>query len=144
MYPRTAYDEWKDAPKYQLPHDLEALRVEWWTASEAAREWGVSPSTARRYMERTGEATTVIVRNVRRDRTRVLHCVRAGTPAPQVRRGNPRFSDPEWQRTNSGKRWDGHITHAQLQAYKAELEAEAFEAARDQARRYLEGEDASC
>lgn len=134
---KTAYDIWKDAPKYQLPHEAEAFKAEWWTAEDAARAWNVTAKTAKRYMQLSGEQTTVIVRNVRRDRVRILQCVRVGTPAPKVRRGNPRFADPEWQRSNAAKRWEGHITHKQLQQYKAEMEAAAFEEAVEFARLFV-------
>lgn len=133
-----------DAPKYQMPHEAAAFAAEWWTAADAARAWGVCPKTARRYMQRSGEDTAVVLLNVRTDRTRVVRCVRAGTPRPAaVSRGNPRFSDPAWQRANVAKRWDGHLTRAELLELRAEFEAAAIEDARDQAADYLRGLDAS-
>lgn len=137
MTPLQAYEMLEDTPRYQLPHEAEALGREWWTATQAARAWGVSPKTARRLFELSGEATTVIVRNVRTDRVRVLRCVRAGTPKPASRKGNPYFADPDWQRANVRKRWDGHITAAELRNLKDEMELEAFEDLREQVREFV-------
>lgn len=129
MPEKTAYEIWQDMPKYQLPHERRRLRREWWTAAQAARAWGVSPKTARRYFERLGEATLIMTIDVRTDRRRVLECVRAGTLRPPVRRGNPNFRNPDWQSANAARRWEGHITAAEREMWRQEQEAAAFEEA---------------
>lgn len=137
----TYYDVYKDTPKYQLPHEKEALRREWWTATQAARAWGVNAKTARRLFETMDEVTSVLTINVRTDARKVLRCVRAGTLRPPVRRGNPRFLDPEWQQANSARRWDGHITAAEIKTMKDEMNAAAFEEVVEWAEQFLPQDD---
>ena len=63
----------------------------YWTIREAAEAWGVSYSTARRYAKR-----------LRGDSRRRLP---AGTPPPEVKRGNPHFRNPKKQAEYAAKRW---------------------------------------
>ena len=63
----------------------------YWTIREAAEAWGVSYSTARRYAKR-----------LRGDSCRRLP---AGTPPPEVKRGNPHFRNPAKQAEYAAKRW---------------------------------------
>lgn len=114
-------------PRYELPRDRQQLKDEWWTASQAARAWGVSPKTARRVFESLDEVTGIHVIDVRRKTERVVQCVRAGTLRPPVRRGNPNFASPDWQRQNSARRWDGHITAAEIAELKAAWKQDAFD-----------------
>lgn len=144
MPEKTAYEVYQNTPRYQLPHERALLKKEWWTAAQAARAWGVSTKTARRYFEQMGEATTVLTIDVRTDKRRALRCVRAGTLRPPVRRGNPRFADSDWQRANSCKRWEGGLTAEEREAVKAVMEAvedaaeeEAYQTLLEQIDQYL-------
>lgn len=136
----TAYEEWQKAPRYQLPHELHALRRDWWTTTQAAKAWGVSPRTAQRYFAEIGD-TIVMARNVRTSRVRILHCVPAGTLRPPVRsRGNPNFASTDYQKANSARRWDGHITQAQRDAFEAAYDEAALLDVTEEAATFL-GED---
>lgn len=136
MAEKTLYDVYQGMPRYQLPHERALLKKEWWTATQAARAWGVSPKTARRTFETMDEVTSVLTINVRTDARKVLRCVRAGTLRPPVRRGNPNMANPEWQRQQSAKRWDGHITAAELKAMQAEMDEAAFDELVDWCRQF--------
>lgn len=138
---RTAYEIWQQAPRYQLPHEAVALRRDWWTTAQAAKAWHVSARTARRDFERIG-ATPVMVRNVRTDRVKVLHCVPAGTLRPPMPKGNPKFRDPAFQAEMLVRRWDGHITRAQLEEWERQYEDAALRDLAEDAAGYL-GEDSS-
>jgi len=137
---KTAYEQHQQTPRYNLPEQARALRRDWWTTTQAARAWGVSPRTARRYFEEIGD-TLVLARNTRTARVRVLHCVPANTLRPPVRRGNPNFSDANYQKANSAKRWDGHITRAQREEWQREHEMAAMQDLADEAAQYLPPDD---
>ena len=137
---KTGYDVYKQTPRYDLPEQARALRRDWWTTSQAARAWGVSTRTARRYFEEIGE-TLVLARNTRTARVRVLHCVAVNTLRPPVRRGNPNFHNAEYQKANSAKRWDGHITRAQRKEWQRQYEAAAMKDLAEEAAQFLPPDD---
>lgn len=137
---KTGYEIWLESPRYQLPHEARALRRDWWTAPQAARAWGVSPRTARRYFAGL-DVVTVIAANVKTGRARVLHCVKAGTLRPAVRRGNPYFVQPEWQKANSAKRWDGHITRAEREEWERQYDEAALRDLAEAVTAYLPPDD---
>lgn len=132
----TAYEQHQQTPRYDLPQQARALRRDWWTTTQAAKAWGVSPRTARRYFEEIGE-TLVLARNTRTARVRVLHCVPANTLRPPVRRGNPHFGDRAYQQELSMRRWEGHITRLQRETFEREYEAAALLDLQDLAAEYL-------
>ena len=138
MAEKTAYEIWQDTPRYQLPHEASRLRREWWTTTQAARKWGVSPRTARRYFEQIG-STMVIAANVRTDRVRVLHCVPANTLRPPVRCGNPNFANAEYQRANSKKRWEPHAVAKEARQFLHALDEAAKQDAIDEFLRQFPG-----
>ena len=138
MAEKTAFEIWQDVPRYQLPHEARALQRDWWTTTQAAWAWGVSPRTARRYFEQIG-TTTVIAANVRTDRVRVLHCVPANTLRPPVRRGNPNFADREYQRNVSRQRWSLHAVAANARQFLHALDEAAKQDAIDDFLRHFPG-----
>lgn len=141
MADKTAFELWQECPRYQLPHEAAALRRAWWTTTQAARAWAVSPRTARRYFDEIG-STIVIAANVKTDRVRILRCVPAGTLRPPVRAGNPHFGDRAYQRELSQRRWDGHITRAQKAAFLKAYNDAAIQDVTEQAASFLPDEDA--
>lgn len=98
--------------------------TEWMTTKRAAREWNVSERTARRYFDLLGAPILWLPDETGKKRLRRV--LPAGTPRPEVpKAGNPKFYLQEFQRIMSGRRWDEHITKADLKALE---EAERDEA----------------
>lgn len=61
----------------------------------------------------------------------------AGSPRPETKRGNPRFRDPEYQRTQAARRWEGHISKARAKLIIAGLVELEVEKAQATARQYI-------
>lgn len=105
--------------------------TEWMTSKHAARVWGVSERTARRYFAQLNAPLHLIADDTGVKRLRRV--VPVGTPCPEVPpAGNPNFYDEGYQRGLSERRWDGHITKADAQALAAALDDEALQNLRDQ------------
>lgn len=95
--------------------------AEWMTSKQAARIWGVSERTARRYFDRLGAPIKLITDETGKRRLRRV--LPMGTPCPEVPPiGNPHFGDREYQRAMSARRWDGHLSKAQIKELRGQYD----------------------
>lgn len=87
-----------------FPQDETLFGRMYWRASDCARKWGVSWSTARRYMVRSGQAREVML--LRPGGGKMVRVVPAGMEPPDVPIGNPRMRDnSDFQRAAARCRW---------------------------------------
>lgn len=91
---------------FRMPEDKRLFAIQFWTMRTAAREWGVSYQTARRWVLLHPE-TAVLVRvwSPRALSPRWRLCVFAGQPKTDSGEGNALFRSSEWQRGMAKRRW---------------------------------------
>lgn len=84
-------------PIYLLPDEQQLLEANWLTIDQAARRWGVSPRTARRYFGVMETRKVIVI--VPGKSARTLLCVPADARPQRGQRGNPNFLSSSYQRT---------------------------------------------
>jgi len=95
-----------DQLSYQLPYELASYRKAWWDISAAAKAWGCTYNTARRWIKLNPHVSQAI-RLHRPNGSVTWHwCVPAGTKKTAAHIGNPCFQDSRFQRTMAHRRWD--------------------------------------
>lgn len=110
VYYDTAQERYVHMPRFELPQDAEYLKGCYWTASQVARHWGVSRSTAYRLMEKHAKELGLIrVLIVSRRRGyasyTVRSVIRAKSKRPACRVGNPKLRESAYQREIARRRW---------------------------------------
>lgn len=83
-------------PIYLLPEEKPILEANWLTIDQAARRWGVSPRTARRYFSMMPTRKVIVVEPGKSARTLLVVPVDADPQRPS--RGNPNFVSSSYQR----------------------------------------------
>ncbi|MBQ2930281.1 MAG: hypothetical protein IJD99_08725 [Clostridia bacterium] len=101
---------------FYFPEDAEVFKQRYWTVRQAADHWGVHYTTAKRLIERHGEALGAEhVRVVRPHGDGVKLVILAGSLRPSADPvGNPQFRDPDMQRQRAQERWDRDKREAEV------------------------------
>lgn len=91
---------------FRMPEDKRLFAIQFWSMRTAAREWGVSYKTARRWVLLHPEAGVLVrVWSPRALAPRWRLCVFAGQPKTDSGEGNALFRSSEWQRGMAKRRW---------------------------------------
>ena len=91
---------------YHFPQDKGEFDRMFWDVNTAAEKWGVTYSTARRWMIKNPEQAFMVPVVSKRSTKPVYRlCVFLGTERTISPLGNPNFQDSEWQRENVQRRW---------------------------------------
>lgn len=91
---------------FRMPGDKRLFAIQFWTLRTAAREWGVTYHTARRWLLLHPEAGVLVrVWSPRALAPRWRLCVFAGQPKADSGEGSALFRSSVWQRGMAKRRW---------------------------------------
>lgn len=97
----------------QLPKDQHIFELQFWPMRKAAKEWGCSYQTARRWVLLHPEVAVLVrVWSMRSPVPRWKLCVFAGQPKFDRREGAEHFRSSAWQRSMAQRRWRKRRTGA--------------------------------
>lgn len=106
---RTLHEKWLQMPRFYLPEDQDYLKGCYMSPKQAMKKWGVSKSTIYRWMREYPEKlglTHIGIYPANSSTPIITQAISAKVSRPEPRKGNPRFTDGEFQSRIAAARED--------------------------------------